>query len=202
MSLDTDTIHGVDDHDNWALERPEAEHLLDRLENPRTAAALNTLLDNAELIAVLVAGLDGLARRGEVIGDTLAEVLGEVRGAVSASGLDPGRTARQLSTIIPTLADASPAINRILDSPIVEPEPIDILSDTAVALVRGLKAAQANDARLSFTGVLRATRDPDVQRGLGFAMEVIREFGRSLGDHTTPTADRSDADTATDRKES
>lgn len=179
MSLDTGLEAGAGMGAEMHV-RPEVERLLDRLEDPRTATALHTLLDNAELIAVLVGGLDGLARKGEAIGDTLAEVLAEVKAAGRASGLDPVRTTQQLSTLIPTLADASPAINRILDSPIVEPEPIEVLSETAVALVRGLKAAQANNSRVNLVGLLRATRDPDVQRGLGFVVEVAREFGRVL----------------------
>lgn len=181
MSLDAvdDTMHEIN---GSARPRPETERLLDRLEEPRTAEALHTLLDNAELIAVLVNGLDGLARKGEVIGDTIAEVLAEAKAAGRATGLDPVRTTQQLSTLIPTLADASPAINRILDSPIVEPEPIEVLSETAVALVRGLKVAQATEAQLGITGLLRATRDPDVQRGLGFVVAVAREFGRVLAD--------------------
>jgi len=119
------------------------DHLLDRLNDPTVAASLNSLLDNIELLAVLVAGLDGLARKGEVIGDTIAEVLDQIRSTTQSTGLDPMQAAQQLGTIIPTLAAASPAINRILESPIVEPEPIDILSETAVALVDGLKAAEA-----------------------------------------------------------
>jgi Protein of unknown function (DUF1641) len=174
MSLDTAVTAQPD------MMRSEADRLLDRLEDPRTAAALHSLLDNVELLAVLLGGLDGLARKGEVIGDTLAEVLTEARAAVDATGLDPMTTSRQLSTLIPTLAAASPAINRILDSPIVEPEPIEVLSETAVALVKGLKSAQANETRVGLTGLVRATRDDDVQRGLGFLIEVAKVFGRNL----------------------
>ncbi len=117
-----------------------------------------------------------------MVGDTLAEVLEEARAAGRATGLDVMTTSRQLSTLIPALAAASPAINRIVDSPIVEPEPIDVLSETAVALVRGLRAAQKNDTRAGLVGLLRSTREPDVQRGLGFLVEVAREFGRELVD--------------------
>jgi uncharacterized protein YjgD (DUF1641 family) len=169
-------------------DRPEVDHLLDRLSDPTVAASLNSLLDNIELLAVLVAGLDGLARKGEVIGDTIAEVLDQVRSTTQSTGLDPMQTARQLSTIIPTLAAASPAINRILASPIVEPEPIDVLSETAVALVDGLKAAEAGGTRLGLRGLLRATRDKDVQRGLGFVVEVARVFGRDLDRRSARTA--------------
>lgn len=184
MSLDT----AVDAPSAGA--HSEAERLLDRLEDPRTSAALHSLLDNAELIAVLVGGLDGLARKGEVIGDTLAEVLEESRAAVRSTGLDPIETSRQLATLIPTLAAASPAINRILDSPIVEEEPIGVLSETAVALVAGLRAAQEQQTKVGIAGLMRATRDDDVQRGLGFIVEVARAFGRDLREreHGAPDA--------------
>jgi len=168
-----------------APDRPEVDRLLDRLNDPTVAASLNSLLDNIELLAVLVAGLDGLARKGEIIGDTIAETLEQIRSTGRSTGLDPLAAAQQLGTIIPTLAAASPAINRILESPIVEPEPIDVLSETAVALVDGLKAAEAGETRLGLRGLLKATRDRDVQRGLGFVVEVARVFGRDLDKRST-----------------
>jgi hypothetical protein len=165
-----------------AQQHSEVDRLVDRLNEPRTAASLHQLLDNVELLAVLISGVDGLARKGEIIGDTLAEVVHEIRAAGRATGLDARETTRQLATLIPTLAEASPAINRILDSPIVEPEPIAILSETAVALVKGLQAAQANQTMVGLRGLIKATKDPDVQRGLGFVIEVARVFGRDLAD--------------------
>ncbi len=168
-------------HDTAVRDQTEIDRLVDRLSQPQTASALHLLLDNAELLAVMVSGLDGLARKGEVIGDTLAEVLNEVRAAGKATGLDVRETSRQLSTLIPTLAEASPAINRILASPIVEPEPIAVLSEAAEALVKGLQAAQANQTKVvGIRGLLKVTKDPDVQRGLGFLVEVAKVFGRDL----------------------
>lgn len=158
----------------------EVDRLVERLAEPRTAAALHTLLDNVELLAVMVDGLDGLARKGEVIGDTLGEVLHEVRAAGRATGLDVRTTSQQLATLIPTLAEASPAINRILESPIVEPEPIAVLSEAAEALVKGLQAAQQNQTKVGLRGLLKATKDEDVQRGLGFLIEVAKVFGNDL----------------------
>jgi len=167
-------------HGGAVRDADAVEQLVGRLSEPRTAASLNLLLDNVELLAVMVSGLDGLARKGEAIGDTLAEVLGEVRAAGQATGLDVRVTSRQLATLIPTLADASPAINRILNSPIVEPEPLAVLSEAAVALVQGLQAAQANQTRVGLRGLYKATKDEDVQRGLGFLIEVAKVFGRQL----------------------
>jgi len=174
------------EHATVTVDTDQIGLLVERLREPRVAASLNVLLDNIELLAVIVAGLDGLARRGEVIGDTLAEVLGELRAAGNATGLDIRATSQQLATLIPTLADASPAIQRVLGSPIVEPEPIAVLSDAAVSLVEGLQAAEANQTQVNLRGLYRATRDPDVQRGLGFAIEVVRQFGRNLARRSTP----------------
>ena len=169
------TQHGV-----VVRDQAEVDRLVDRLGEPQTAAALHTLLDNIELLAVIVNGIDGLARKGEVIGDTLAEVLAEARAAGKATGLDLRETSQQLSTLIPTLAEASPAIRRILASPIVEPEPIGVLSEAAVALVKGLQTAQANQTRVGLRGLLKVTKDEDVQRGLGFIIEVAKVFGSHL----------------------
>lgn len=168
-------------------DQTEVERLIDRLSEPRTAAALHRLLDNAELFAVILGGLDGVARKGEVIGDTLSEVLEEVRAAGRSTGLDFGTTTRQLATLIPVLSEATPVINRIVESPIVQEEPIAVLSEAAEALVKGLQAAQQNQTKVGLRGLLKATRDEDVQRGLGFIIEVARIFGRDLAGNKITT---------------
>ena len=159
-------------HDRMAVEL-----LVDRLNEPRTAAALNSLLDQVELLAVIVSGLDGLARKGEIIGDTLAEVLAELRAAGDATGLDLRKTSTQLATLIPALAEAAPTITRIVESPIAAPEPIAVLSEAAEALVKGLTAAQQNQTKVGLGGLMKSLRDDDVRRGLGFIIEVLRVFG-------------------------
>ena len=167
-------------HGTVVRDQAEVDRLVDRLSEPQTAAALHLLLDNVELMAVMISGLDGLARKGELIGDTLAEVLAQARAAGQATGLDVRATTQQLATLIPTLAEASPAINRILESPILEPEPIAVLSEAAEALVAGLQAAQANQTRLSLWGMWKASKDENVQRGLGFVVEVAKVFGKDI----------------------
>jgi hypothetical protein len=171
-----------------AVRSPELERLIERLGEPRTVAALNVLLDNVELLAVLVRGLDGLARKGDTISDTIAETIAEARGAGRATGLDLRTTTHQLATLIPALADAAPAITRLSQSAIVEDEAISVVGLTGTAMADAYSQAQAGDVRLGLRGLMRATRDPDVQRGLGFLVELGRVFGRSLARKTTPTA--------------
>jgi len=161
-------------------DRSQLEHLVARLNDPLTASALNSLLDNIELLAVLVDGLDGLARKGVVIGDTMADTLNEMRAAGKATGMDLRTTTSQLATLIPPLAAAAPAIELVLQSGIVEPRPVAVLSEAASALVAGLESAQAKNTRVGVTGLLRALRDEDVQRGLGFVIEMAKVFGRTM----------------------
>jgi hypothetical protein len=59
-----------------------AEALLDRLSEPRTAEALHSLLDHAELLAYSAGALDGFIRRGELIADNVAASLDDVRQAI------------------------------------------------------------------------------------------------------------------------
>ena len=68
----------------------------------------------------------------------------------------------------------------IASSPIVSPEPVAVLSEAAVSLVEGLQTAQTKQTRLGLRGLYQATRDPDVQRGFGFIIEVAKVFGRKL----------------------
>lgn len=158
----------------------DLEELVERLGEPGTVAALNSLLDNAALVAVLVAGLDGLARKGDVVSDTIAEVIAELRGAGRATGLDVRTTTRQLATLIPILAEAAPAVERVAHSPIVADEAVAVVGASARALTIGFERARTAAPPRGALGVLRATRDEDVRRGLGFLIEVARALGQEL----------------------
>ena len=69
-----------------------ADTVRDRLDDPQVAAALNTLLDHADVLAVLVSGLDGFVRRGDTITSTLSSAVSRFRGASSAGAI-PGAEA-------------------------------------------------------------------------------------------------------------
>ena len=175
----------------------ELEDLVDRLAEPQKLAALNSLVDNLELIAVIVAGLDGLARKGDTIADTVTEVIGQVRAATRATGMDPRETTEQLATLIPTLAEAAPAIHRVASSAIVHEDAVAVVGEASEALIEGYENASSRGTKLGAVGLLKATGDADVQRGLGFLVEVARVLGRKLAEpvpHETAAAARA-ADT-------
>jgi hypothetical protein len=71
-----------------------ADAVRQRLDDPRVAEALNSLLDHADLLAVIVAGLDGFVRRGDDITENLTSAIGELKGLDRADGRPRRRSTR------------------------------------------------------------------------------------------------------------
>jgi hypothetical protein len=123
-----------------------AQALAERLAEPRTAAAINTLLDHADLLALLVSGLDGLVSRGDTITDSLAD-----------------------------------GVSELLGSDLVDPKVIEIAALASRAVSTGAEQASRRDLRVTgVVGLVRALKDPDVSRALGFALSIAKALGREL----------------------
>ena len=148
-----------------------------RLDDPEVAAALLTLLDNADVLALVVQSLDGLLRRADVISGSIEAGLGDVRAlAESASFLV--QPTRKLAEQAPGIADAASAL---LDSGMFNREVVTLLGQFAAALIAGRDAAARKGTTVSgIRGTLQVLRDPEVGRGLGLLVEVARALGRSL----------------------
>ena len=165
-----------------------ADTVRDRLDDPQVAAALNTLLDHADVLAVLVSGLDGFVRRGDTITSTLSSAVSEFRGASSAGaipgaeafkGVDLQTLAASLATLSASVAGATPSLNTLLTSKLTDPQAAQVLASLGDALIDG-KAGAANPPK-GLYGLYKATKDPDVSRGLGFLLAVAKSFGRRVG---------------------
>lgn len=169
-----------------------------RLDDPEVAASLNSLLDHADLIAILVAGLDGLVRRGDEISESVASAVDELRGQ-SASltsaipglaearnelrGIDVAAVAANLAALSKALVDATPAMNTVLRSPLVDQQSADVLAELGHALIEGKAAAEADPGGpKGLFGLWRVSKDKDINRGLGFLIQVARAFGRRLSE--------------------
>lgn len=159
-----------------------ADALLTRLDEPRVAAALASLLDHADLLAILVVGLDGLVSRGEVIGASLADALGELRGGADGlPAVDLPALASSLATLSGSLTSATPALDVLLRSSLTDPRAVEVISQLAHALVVGRDRIETDTAApTGVFGLLRALKDEDVARGLGYLLQVAKAFGRQL----------------------
>lgn len=171
-----------------------ADQLRDRLDDPEVAASLNSLLDHADLLAILLTGLDGLVRRGDQISESVASAVDELRGASFTANLpglsevrselgsvDVHALAASLASLASALVAATPALNKILNSPLVDPQAADVLAELGQALVEGKAAAAADPGGpKGIFGLWRVSKDKDINRGLGFLVQVARAFGRQL----------------------
>lgn len=171
--------------DRLLAESP-TDGLLARLEQPRVAEAVNVLLDNADVLAFLVVALDGFLNRGEVIADSLAEGITELRGAAAGAGplagIDLKGLAGSLAALSGPVVAAAPALGRLLTGPLAEPATVRALTRVAAALAEGEQRSAAGPAGPSgVIGLLRLLRDEEVSRGLGYLVEVARALGRTLG---------------------
>ncbi|WP_237573420.1 DUF1641 domain-containing protein [Mycolicibacterium lacusdiani] len=170
------------------LKPSPAEQIRAKLDDPRVAESLNDLLEHADLLAVLVSGLDGLVRRSDTLGDSLTSAIGEFKGLNGANQSIPGidslksvdlaGLAASFATLSDKVVGATPALNSLLESRLTDPQAVEVLSQLGQALVDA-KTAAAHSPKGLF-GILKAARDPDVARGLGFLLQVAKSFGRQL----------------------
>ena len=162
------------------------DRLVERLSDPAVAAALDDLLQHADLLAVLVSGLDGLVRRGDVITDSVAGAVAELRTAAETAGApfdgtDLGALAQSIGTLSGAVVGATPALTTLLTSRLTDPEAVTVISNLASALVEGKESVEAGaPVPHGPLALLRAMRDPDVARGIGFFLQVAKAFGRRL----------------------
>lgn len=165
-----------------------ADNLRERLDDPEVAASLNDLLDHADLLAILVGGLDEMIRRGDEIGASLVSAVDELKanpgaipGIESLRSVDLQGLAKSLAALSGALVDATPALSALLTSRLTDPEAVDVLAQLGQALVDGKAAAMADPGGpKGIFGLWRVSKDKDIVRGLGFMIQVARAFGRRL----------------------
>lgn len=167
-----------------------ADALRERLNDPDVANSLNSLLDHADLLAILVDGLDGLIRRGDEISNSLVSALDELKGSSLAGSIPGGESLRNvdlqglaasLASLSGALVDATPALNTLLTSRLADPQAAHVMALLGEALVEGKAAAEADPGGpKGLFGLWRVTKDKDIVRGLGFLVQVARAFGRRL----------------------
>ncbi len=172
--------------------------LAERLADPQVAGALATLLDHADLLAVLVEGLDQFVGRSEVIGDSLISGIQELRGpdgpAAAAATVDLAGVASagvQMASILPKAAPGmveaveSGAVDKLFATAVVSAEALPQVQVLARAFVKGSDEFARRPIEVGGpVSLLRLLRDPDVSRALSFFATVAKAVGKELADPT------------------
>lgn len=149
-----------------------SEALRSQLDDPEVATALVDILQHADLLALLVVGLDGAISRSEVIGDELLASLADMRTATDQSGgFNPKEAVASLMALAPLLRALS-------ESGITSPAAVDQIGNIGRGIAGGLTTEP-----VKVTGalsLLRQLKDPDVSRGMGLALTLLKSIGANL----------------------
>lgn len=92
------------------LERSPQELLQERLADPRTIESLNRLLDRLDVIVFTAEALEGFLKRAEVVADSVAEGVADLRRMAGDDGSD-------LIAGLPKMAKAGLRMAEIMDRP-------------------------------------------------------------------------------------
>ena len=161
--------------------------LAGKLTEPRTMAVLSGLLDRIDQMDKLLR----LADQAPAFVAMMVDSVDEMAERARAKGIDferamaggAGAAVRLGSMMGPAELDA---LETLLRSGVLQPETVRLVGGLGEALT---SSAAAEVPRVGPLGLLRALRDPDAQRALGFAAVFARQLGRRLdGGAPTPSA--------------
>ena len=171
-------------------------HVLERLTDPQILETLNRLLDRLPLAAFLLESVEGFIARGETITDNLAEAFGEL--GLGSMDIDTD----QLTSLLASIPKLREAGEKLLDSKLMD-EGLPTVIDAGVVMVEsgmldkdvvsmlGQLGRQSAETFREVTAnpiepigglfaTLRATKDPDVQKTVGFFFAFAKAFAKHL----------------------
>ena len=152
--------------------------LLERLTAPATVALLRQLLDRANQLQRLLALADQLPGFFALAVDAADDVVARA----AADGLDIERgmlngahAAIRFGAIMgPAEVDS---LEALLHSGVLDPAAVRVIGGIGRSLAT---SARAEHPRVGPLAALRALRDPDIQRALGFLLGVAKQFGDGM----------------------
>lgn len=178
--------------------------LSNKLSNPNTLAALNEIIANAPTMAFLASGLSEFLGRGEEIADNIGEALREFKPQLSEKyATELGVLISQLPKTLPTITENLPpllekapilmqttaklgeiaeseGVQAFLNSGMLTPELVGFLGDLGRTTVETEAEFRKNPKSISLFGLYGATKDEDVQRGLGFIIALAKNIGKMM----------------------
>ncbi len=139
--------------------------IAEKLTSPEMLANLNSLVTMANQ------GPGLMAMTVDIVDDAYAQAV--------QYGVDPENLVRQAIMVTTRLAELleSGEINNLLDSGVIDPEAVGVVSSAANALV---ESRSKTTEPVGLIGLMKAMRDPDLQYALGFLVSFGKHFGKNL----------------------
>lgn len=155
------------------------------LKDPEVRASLAVILANAPTLAALSSMSTALLQRGPEIADNINTAIRHVRENVDEDTTEGGRkigtaigSLADLAPIAPALAARTDVITGFLDSPILQPEIVEIIGHLGEAAVEADKKTRGRAETVGGVfALMRELKDPQVQETLAFLFAFARAFG-------------------------
>jgi len=174
----------------------EQSRILERLTDPDNLKQINALLDRLPLIAFMVESLDGFLQRGDIIIENIADMAKDLKQANIDFDLE------QLKSLAATLPKLQKAGEQILNSELMgdnvekvigaginmieagmlDEEVVKTLGDIGRKGVETYQQVSQNPVPPvgGLWGMMRAARDPDVQKTVSFGVAFAKAFSKHL----------------------
>lgn len=143
-------------------------------------------MDRAGLLAFALQAVDELLARGDVVADSLAGAVAELR-AVKATdvlggrSLDVSEVTANLAHLFVSVSESAPAIAELMDSGMFRSDVMALLAEAAEAAVEAKRAVDGGALRVQGPlSLVKSLRDQDVQRGLSYVIEMAAALGRKV----------------------
>lgn len=149
--------------------------ITDKITRPEVLEGLEQLAERGDQLQQLVELADaipgGVAMAVDVFDDLVARSVEE--------GIDIVEVGQQLSLAATKFARfvKGPEFQAVLDSGVLDPEAVQVVGHAGDALA---EVCVEDSGEMGFFGLLRAMRDDDVRRAVGFAVGFARRFGADL----------------------
>lgn len=155
-----------------------ALQLVERLTAPRTVDVLSRLTERMDEVDQLL----DLADQAPGFIAMLTDMVDDAYRMAEETGHDPERVLRNS---LQGLVQASEFVeaggfDALKESGVLDPESVAMVGKAADALVDCQKECDGAPPEVGFFGALRALRDPDTRRALGFLTMFGKHFGRKL----------------------
>lgn len=152
------------------------------LADPEIRQSLAVIVANAPTLAALAAIGTGLLQRGPELADNVNGVIQSLREDAETGQASDLRTAigalARLAPIATTLAERKETIQGFLDSPILQPEIVQVIGTFGEAALAADQRTRGKQVSVGGIFALnKVLKEPEVQETLAFFVEFARVYG-------------------------
>lgn len=156
------------------------------LADPEIRQSLAVIVANAPTLAALAAMGTGLLQRGPELADNVNQTVQMLRSSLDETVDGRGTNVRvavaslaQLAPIAETLATRTETVQGFLDSPILQPEIVQVIGTFGEAALEADRRTRGKPVEVGGAfALLRLLKEPEVQETLAFFVEFARVFGK------------------------